>query len=75
MPFLKELTVHREAVETAVDYTKINHMNCNLLPYPSLIHPSNKISPVPTMCQRENKIKVEKTSFVSTTSNEVQIGK
>lgn len=50
-----------KVVETALDYIKINHMNCHVLAYPSLIHPFNKISPY-LLCVAE---KIKQKGYVS----------
>lgn len=53
-----------------MDYIKINHRNCHLPTYPSMIYPLNEISPAPTICQRASEIEWKRLSFVSTTSEE-----
>lgn len=41
-----------EAVKTAVDYIKINHINCHLPTYPPLIDPFNKICSIATIVSK-----------------------
>lgn len=41
-----------EVVKTAVAYIKINHINCHLPIYLSLIDPFNKICSIPTFVSK-----------------------